>query len=462
MRRKRVDKQSKVVPGIIISICALIAIYVGMSLYFMNHFSFGSVINDINISGKTVDEVEKQLSSEIEKYTLELEERGDVTEQIKASDIGLKYDSDKIKELKDSQNPFAWGVTLFKKDNSEAAQIVSYDEELLNKYFDTLSCFNSKKITKPQNASLEYTDNGYTIVDEVNGDQVKKDVLYDSVVSAVINVKPKINLDASDCYEKPQYTSESQEVADAKNILDKYTSSTITYNNGDKTEVVDASIIHKWLDVNEKMEVTIDNKQVTKYVDKLAGIYNTFDSTRNFDTTAKTKIKVSGGNYGWIVDKSKEVKYLVEAIKNGQPITKEPIYSQTAVSKGANDIGSTYVELDMTKQHLWFYKNGVLIVEGDVVTGNMGNNTSTPAGTYMLNYKERNATLKGEDYSSPVNYWMPFNGNIGIHDASWRTEFGKNIYMTNGSHGCVNAPYEVAKTIFENIEAATPIVCYYE
>ena len=62
----------------------------------------------------------------------------------------------------------------------------------------------------------------------------------------------------------------------------------------------------------------------------------------------------------------------------------------------------------------------------------------------------------------PVDFWMPFNGNIGIHDASWRTEFGKNIYMTNGSHGCVNSPYELANTIFDNIEAGTPIVCYYE
>jgi nitrogen regulatory protein PII len=445
-----------------ISLCTLIIIYLGMTMFFKNHFYFGSVISGINVAGKTVGEVEKELSSEMETYTLELEERGDVTEQIKAVDIGLKYDGNKIKELKDSQNASSWVAALFKKNDSEISQIVTYDEELLNKSFNKLSCLNSSNIIKPENASFKYTDDGYVIEDEVNGTKINKDTLYDSVVNAILKVEPKINLESSNCYENPQYTSKSQEVADAKNMLDKYANLTITYTSGDKTEVLDGSTIHNWLGVNEKMEVTIDDEKVKKYVDKIASIYNTFGNTRNFVTTSKATIKVSGGNYGWIVDKSKEVQDLIKCIKNGQSTTKEPMYAQTAVAEGTNDIGDTYVEIDMTKQHLWFYKKGSLVTEGDVVTGNITNNTSTPIGTYRLNYKEKNATLKGEDYSSAVTFWMPFNGNVGMHDASWRTEFGKNIYMTSGSHGCVNEPYELANKIYDNIDANTPIVCYYE
>jgi len=462
MRRKRSDKSSKVVPVVMISLCTLIIIYLGMTMFFKNHFYFGSVISGINVAGKTVGEVEKELSSEMETYTLELEERGDVTEQIKAVDIGLKYDGNKIKELKDSQNASSWVAALFKKNDSEISQIVTYDEELLNKSFNKLSCLNSSNIIKPENASFKYTDDGYVIEDEVNGTKINKDTLYDSVVNAILKVEPKINLESSNCYENPQYTSKSQEVADAKNMLDKYANLTITYTSGDKTEVLDGSTIHNWLGVNEKMEVTIDDEKVKKYVDKIASIYNTFGNTRNFVTTSKATIKVTGGNYGWIVDKSKEVQDLIKCIKNGQSTTKEPMYAQTAVAEGTNDIGDTYVEIDMTKQHLWFYKKGSLVTEGDVVTGNITNNTSTPIGTYRLNYKEKNATLKGEDYSSAVTFWMPFNGNVGMHDASWRTEFGKNIYMTSGSHGCVNEPYELANKIYDNIDANTPIVCYYE
>lgn len=80
----------------------------------------------------------------------------------------------------------------------------------------------------------------------------------------------------------------------------------------------------------------------------------------------------------------------------------------------------------------------------------------------MLNYKQENAILRGENYESKVTFWMPFNGNIGIHDASWRYSFGGEIYKGNGSHGCVNAPKYLAKTIFENIEDGTPIICYIE
>jgi hypothetical protein len=210
------------------------------------------------------------------------------------------------------------------------------------------------------------------------------------------------------------------------------------------------------------MEISFDENKIRNYVYRISSIFNTFGNTRNFVTTSKKTVQVSGGNYGWIVNNAKEVKDLIEIVKNGQDATKEPAFSQTAMVKGSNDIGNTYVEVNLTKQHEWFYKNGALIVEGDVVTGNVSNNTGTPVGTYVLNYKEKNATLKGEDYSSPVDYWMPFNGNIGIRDASWRSEFGGNIYMTNGSHGCVNSIYNVAKTIFENIDPGTPIVVYNE
>ena len=148
------------------------------------------------------------------------------------------------------------------------------------------------------------------------------------------------------------------------------------------------------------------------------------------------------------------------AIKEGQIITRPPAYLQTVLSYGNNDIGSTYVEIDLTKQHLWFYKNSSLIAEGDVVTGNVSSNHTTPKGIYRLKYKTRNTILRGIDYAAPVDYWMPFNGGIGIHDASWRGEFGGNIYMTDGSHGCINSPYNLAKTIYDNIEVDTPIICY--
>jgi len=117
--------------------------------------------------------------------------------------------------------------------------------------------------------------------------------------------------------------------------------------------------------------------------------------------------------------------------------------------------------MNLTAQHLFYYKNGKLLIESDFVSGNEAKGWSTPAGSYELTYKQRNAVLKGKNYNTPVTYWMPFNGNIGMHDAGWRNSFGGDIYMRSGSHGCINLPRDKAEIIYGYMEHNFPIVCYY-
>lgn len=74
--------------------------------------------------------------------------------------------------------------------------------------------------------------------------------------------------------------------------------------------------------------------------------------------------------------------------------------------------------MNLTAQHLFFYKDGELILESDFVSGNTSRGYTTPPGIFGLTYKQRDAVLKGENYRSPVKFWMPFNGGIGFHDAS--------------------------------------------
>ena len=68
----------------------------------------------------------------------------------------------------------------------------------------------------------------------------------------------------------------------------------------------------------------------------------------------------------------------------------------------------------------------------------------------------------GEDGKVQATFdLLPFNGDVGIHDASWRTEYGGDIYLTNGSHGCVNTPYTEAEKVFNAIEIGDPVIVYY-
>jgi lipoprotein-anchoring transpeptidase ErfK/SrfK len=147
-------------------------------------------------------------------------------------------------------------------------------------------------------------------------------------------------------------------------------------------------------------------------------------------------------------------------VKDGVQVNREPVYFQKAQQYGDDDIGNTYVEVNLTAQHLFFYKDGKLVLESDYVSGNVSKGLGTPVGTYPIQYKDLDATLVGEDYETPVKYWMPFNKNIGLHDASWRKKFGKDIYLKNGSHGCINMPPDMAKKMYQNIQKGVAVVVY--
>lgn len=379
-------------------------------------------VNIIKVSAKTLDD------ESLSKYALTLDEIGGAREQINGSDIGLSYSSDQV----------------------------YYDETLLNEAINKLSCLAGNNIFKSGDPTFVYVNNSYTISREFYGNSINRDMLYENITKAIKNKEKKIDLEKLNCYEKPKFTSNSKEVINAKDTLNKYVSSRITYNYEGLTEVLDGSRIKDFIRVDGNFQVILDESKVKDYVDNLANSYN---------TALGTSIPVNGGYYGnnhsWIIDSSEETKALIQNIKNGQTVTKNPIYMQTSAASYFSNVGNTFVEIDMTKQHLWYYKDGYLVVEGDVVTGNVSNGASTPEGVYKLYGKQKDTILRGEDYASPVSFWMPFNKNIGLHDANWRTEFGGDIYKDYGSHGCVNAPYYVAKTVYENINIGTFVICHY-
>lgn len=125
-------------------------------------------------------------------------------------------------------------------------------------------------------------------------------------------------------------------------------------------------------------------------------------------------------------------------------------------------VGSTYIEISIKQQRMWYYRGGELYVETPVVTGNVGA-YSTPTGYYNVYQKLSPATLTGPTWSSFVNYWMAFTySGCGIHDASWRSasEYGGTTYMGNGSHGCVNTPKDAVKKMYKKVTIGTPVIVY--
>ena len=249
-------------------------------------------------------------------------------------------------------------------------------------------------------------------------------------------------------------------VVKSADLYRRYGDFSITLQLGDAQETVGPNTIVSCIAVADNGNEYYEDSKISAYVAELAGKYNTADKQNSFMTSYGYEIPVPGGVYGWLLNQGGTAEVLKEALYAHQSKTVNAVWSQTAGSYGSGDIGSTYVEVSIQNQHLFLYKDGQKILETDVVTGNTSLGRGTPTGFYKINSKSTNTVLRGEDYASPVSFWMPFNRGVGLHDATWRSSFGGTIYQNDGSHGCVNMPYDAAKIAYENVSVGTPVIVY--
>ena len=460
----------KVLLGFLILVHMGLCAYEVFTLYFMSHLRLGTYINGVNVGGMKAGDAEAVLEEKSMDYILTLQERDHEEEKILGSDIGYYYEiKDEVREIKEGQYPYWWIQGLWNLEDHEVEIKGQYDEGLLEENIDKLTCLTAERSVKPENAGIELVNGKYEIIEGDPGSLVKKETLVEGIKEAVEKQEESFSLEEGACYEVAEITAEDAALKAKRDTLNKYVSSVITYDFGKQHEVIDGDLINTWIDINDQNEVILNEEAVQEYINTLADTYDTVGKTRSFVTSVGSTVTVSGGDYGWKINRQEEGKSLIALLKTGnQKVTRVPIYEQQAwvqrhsENEKNKDIGTSYVEVNLTRQYLWFYKEGKLVVEGSIVSGTGSNSHATPVGTYKLDYKQANAILRGPGYACPVSYWMPFNGGIGIHDATWRGAFGGSIYVYNGSHGCINASLSMAKAIFEQIEKGMPVVCYKE
>ena len=338
------------------------------------------------------------------------------------------------------------------------------DDTAFNDTYNNLNAFNKDMVVAPVDAYSTYdkATNSYSIVPEVYGNTVKKKKLKPLLKEAILNMDKSIDIEKNDCYQNPAYKKDTKEVVEANKTMNKYVQETITYDFDDRTEELKGKKISKWLYETDKHEVKVHSEMAAKYIKKLADKYDTVGIKRNFTSICGNKVSVSGGTYGWRIDQKAETKNLVKTIKKGKSVKIKPEYAHRAKSRKKFDIGSTYVEVSLGEQHMWFYKNGKTLVSTDVVTGDISKGHGTPTGVYYILYKTTDYTLTGQGYASHVDYWLPFiQIGVGIHDSSWRGSYGGGIFTYDGSHGCVNTPRSAVQKIYNNIESTYPVVVHW-
>lgn len=466
-RGKGGKKTATIVIGSILGV--LILVYVGFAVYFNSHFMFYTKINDTDFSLKSVSQVENYMKQQVADYILTLEESDGRQEKINGSDISLEYVAgDQLEKLVKKQNNFLWITSLWNHPEIEAEVGVKYDKTALADIAAQLDCMKEENQVASVDAHPEFKDGQFVVVPEVVGTQINTEVFNEEVAEAINGFQQTLNLLDSGCYILPRFVSDSQEVVAATEAMNGYLGANITYDFNPYTEMVDAAAISQWVKVDADMNVTFDEGAVRAYVVSLAEKYDTKGKTRTFTTANGNAVTVEGGSYGWRIDQEAEYNALIANIQNAETVTREPNYSSRAASHEGNDVGSTYAEVDLSNQQMYFIQNGQILLQSGVVTGNPNKGNATPQGVYSLAYKAKDQVLRGTkkpdgtyEYETPVKYWMPFNGGIGFHDANWQSSFGGSRYLTYGSHGCVNLPPNVAAQLYDLISAGTPVVCHF-
>ena len=459
-RRKNSAKNRRIMLG---AIAALVVVYVGTSIYFMHHFYPQTTLNGRSVGGYSAKKVKSVANDDIHSYVLKLKTRDGKTEEIAGSDFVLEpLLNDDTDNLIKKQIGFAWPVKLLQKETLKSETLVAFDEEKTKRAIDGLECMDESKQVDPENAGVSsYSKkDGYTIVPCVMGTKIDDDKMYKAVDDAVNGLVEKLNLDKAGVYINPTVFDDNKELAHAVDSMNKYSKASITYQIGKSSEVLDASVYSDWMRLNKNLKPVLSKKKVEEYVNTLAKKYNTCYMAKKLKTSYGKTVTIPLSHYGWKVDNEAEVNQIIDDIKAGKAVTRDLNYSMTANSHDGNDFGDSYVEINLTAQHLFLYKKGKLVIETDFVSGNVSKGNATPTGAYGITYTEKNATLRGENYETPVTYWMPFAGNVGMHDAYWRSSFGGSIYKTAGSHGCINLPPSAAKVIFENVSKNYPVLVY--
>lgn len=467
--KKKAGKIALIVCGILVEI--LLIVYFGAVIFFQNHYQANTRLDNLDFSGKTVEEADRLLNAKIEDYRLRLVGRDDYTEELKGTDISLTHENEaELKALLEKQNAFLWFVPLVTGDKAEFELKVSYDEEKFIEVVEALGCFDKKRQVKPVSAIPVFDGTEFQIQEEEIGTKIDKDALTENISENINMLATELDLDKTGCYVAPTFTKDSKEVTDARDKANTWIQANVTYSADGEEVAVDKEKIAGWIQFSKKMKPSLNTDEVKAFVATLSTTYNSIGNTLEITTPTGKKAKVSGGTYGMKVDEDGEFDALVKEIKAGEVTKREPNYSQKVAGTKDEPWGETYLEVDLTQQHMWYIQKGEVTFESDVVTGVPNPKKRTPQGVYSVLEKRRNKVLRGEiqpngkpEYLTPVAYWMRVTWTgIGFHDATWQRKFGGQRYKQGyGSHGCINMPYNAIKELYDKVEKGCPIVIHY-
>ena len=454
------ERVARILSTMVLIILGLIII--GIVIYSMffarNTFLFKTMINGTEVSFLSATNANKKLLTDKNMDTLTLLFADDKKYTCMASYFEFELRDKNIEIL---QNIISEQSKKNNDNTYDGLELFDVNETKVKEYLKSLGVFHETNVRKPQNAYLDFDSNNLLVImPEVYGNEIDLDEACQYMINAIKRGKTTIDFRKITNI-TPNIVSTDEKLIDQKEKINSILSTTVQYQMPDgSTYTLDSSVMKEWVYCSDDGYYGIDiDNNLKEFVEELNAKAKYIIPSTKFNATDIGTIDISFGRKTYAtINEDAEIERIKENLGSGQVLTWKPIYN--ALPDYTNL--STYVELDISRQTVWMYVNGECILETPCVTGSVASGHSTPVGIFHLTYKERNTYLTdGKTYNSFVHFWMPFNGDIGFHDADgWRSSYGGNIYMYNGSHGCVNLPHWAAEILYNNIDTSIPIILY--
>lgn len=455
--------------GIIAVLAVVLVLVVGYGAgigYFAERFQPNTTFAGVDISNKNLEEATTDIKSTIGEKSITITENGNEVGTINIADLNPEINVDDIlANAYNSQNPNLWATSFF---NSETFDVNLNDYTqiqvtALNDALQEIGLSNADR-TPSTDASIEYTEvDGYYIEESVQGNQLDNDKANEIILNSIANGEETAEINQA--YIEPAVTSDNEEIQTIMTQIEDATNMTLTLTIKGNQEVINQEQIMQWMGFDEQNQMTFDYDAIYEYLGTLNDKYATYNKPREFQSTMQGTVTVDAGTLGWSIDRESETEQIIADLQAGVDVSREPVIIGSGYNTEGNDIGDTYVEIDIDNQVMLYYQNGELAFQSDIVTGQVG--TDTVPGAYSIWDKQSPSELTGynprteSDYVQPVQYWLPFDDTgQGIHDANWQSNFGGDTYQVSGSLGCINTPPEKMAELYNMIEVGTPVIVF--
>ena len=404
----------------------------------------------VDIGGMSPEAARNALAKRAAEYELTLTVN-DAQFAVSGEEIGVSFDEEVFRvfceNAKAGLDSYPDGLIQY-----DAAAMQSVIKEVLeSKPVDSAVVFSQEKgafICSPSSAGMD----------------VDLDAAAAAIEEAVLLLQSDVSVMVEAASIAPSVTENDAKLTQARDDANGYLQAApeyvFTLDLGETAaESLNQEIIASFIRIGKDFSVTVDEEAIQAFAARLAERYGSEAYTGDFRTTGGGTVPFSVDYEGRCVDEAALAADILLCMAEGIDGIRDVPY-RVFSDVVELPFGGNYIEIDLTAQKLWVYKDGLCVVESPIVSGCVADGRFTPNGVYEIYEQEEDCWLTGPTWNDYVEYWLAFYQSFGLHDASWRSEFGGDIYLYEGSHGCPNLPPELADDVYNNVSLGTKVILY--